>query len=86
MSQPSDEPPPAEAAAAPLFPMRMWTARDGRTMQAELSYVYKGSEGLFVGRFIRDDGKGFDMPIGRLRQEDLEEVKKAMAQVQMDLR
>jgi len=62
----------------PMFAMREWTSSDGRKMRAELSHVFRNDDGLFTGRFIRDDGKSFDMPVGRLCPEDLDEVKKVM--------
>lgn len=64
--------------AAPMFAMREWTSADGRKMRAELSEVIRNDDGLFAGRFIRDDGKEFEMPVGKLCPEDLEEIKKAM--------
>lgn len=63
---------------APMFEMREWTSSDGRKMRAELTEVFKNDDGLFTGHFVRDDGKEFDMPIGKLSAEDLAEVKKAM--------
>jgi hypothetical protein len=47
-------------------------------MRAELREVYKNDDGLYAGHFVREDGKEFHMPVGRLSAEDLAEVKKAM--------
>lgn len=72
--------PPVEPVAnpEPMFAMREWTSSDGRKMRAELSHVFRNDDGLFAGHFVREDGKSFDMPVGRLSPEDLAEVKKAM--------
>jgi len=80
-SRTTEAPPSVEPIEEPdpMFAMREWTASDGRKMRAELSNIYRNDDGLFTGRFIRDDGKSFDMPVGRLCPEDLAEVKKAMA-------
>jgi len=66
------------AEKPPMFEMREWTSADGRKMRAELKEVFKNDDGLFTGRFIRDDGKAFELPVGKLSPGDLEEVKKAM--------
>ncbi len=70
----------AEAVADPvaLVAERAWTSTDGRKLRAALLDVVRDTDGLFVGKFLRDDGLEFDLQIGKLAPADVDIVKQAM--------
>jgi hypothetical protein len=88
---PPPEPPRPEPAPAPvpvaekplplpkvLVPSRKWTDRSGRTMEASLISAAPDEQGYMQGTFERLDGKRFELPIGRLSDEDVAVVKTAL--------
>lgn len=73
-----DEDDVEDAEDGELIDARTWTDAGGRTMNASLRTVMKDSAGYFVGFFVRDDGVGFQYPIGKLSPADVELVRGTM--------
>jgi predicted nucleic acid-binding Zn-ribbon protein len=63
-----------------LIDARGWTDAKGRMMQATLRTVMKNGAGYFVGFFVREDGVGFEYPIGNLAAEDVDLVRRTMVE------
>ncbi|MEM9282107.1 MAG: hypothetical protein AAGA96_09790 [Verrucomicrobiota bacterium] len=74
------QPPEEVVSSEPLVPVRKWTNKEGETIHAELLDVVKDSEGYYVGLF-RDSATGEqqEIPIGRLSDSDIAEVRAAMS-------
>lgn len=62
-----------------LTEMRIWTDSNGRTLQARLISISKGTDGLYIGQFQRPNDEEFAYHIGLLSKQDIELVK-ALAQ------
>lgn len=83
-ARPEPAPAPAPVAEKPLplpkvlVPSRKWTDRSGRTMEASLISAAPDEQGYMQGTFERLDGKRFELPIGRLSDEDVSVVKTAL--------
>lgn len=55
-------------------PMRTWTNREGRELEAELIRLFK-MDGVFHGEFVRPSGDVFTYKIGNFSQADIQFVK-----------
>lgn len=59
-------------------PMRTWTNKEGRELEAELIRLFK-MDGVFHGEFLRPSGDVFTYKIGNFSQADIQFVKDLQA-------
>ena len=59
-------------------PMRTWTNREGRELEAKLIRLFK-MDGVFHGEFVRPSGDVFTYKIGNFSQADIQFVKDLQA-------